>query len=319
MITASALPARSALTLPTRLSDGPFAVRTDGLTKRFGVETALHEVNLEVPEGSIYVLVGPNGAGKSTTFKILMDLLRADAGSANVLGLDPRAHGPRVRAGVGYVPERFEWGYPWMRVRQLLAHHATYFPTWDHDYAAKLVRLFDLRPERKFGSLSKGQTRRVHLTMALAHRPRLLLLDEPTDGLDPVMLDDTLGLLVEHIAESPTTLVISTHQVHDVDRLADHVGVMRGGRIVLQAPRDQVRRKLLQYRIETPEPWIAEPELGDAVLRRESLGREMRWRIWGEETEVVERLARAGATVRDVTALTLADASLTLLRRGGLE
>jgi ABC-2 type transport system ATP-binding protein len=303
--------------LPTELTEGPFDVRTDQLVKRFGAETVLHGVSLQVPEGGVYVLVGPNGAGKSTTFKILMDLLRADDGSATVLGLDPRTDGPRVRARIGYVPERFEWGYPWMRVGQLLEHHSAYFPSWDREYAARLVRLFDLRPDRRFASLSKGQTRRVHLTMALAHRPPLLVLDEPTDGLDPVMLDDTLGLLADHIAATPTTLLLSTHQVHDVDRLADHVGVMRDGRIILQAPRDVLRRSLLQYRVEAPEPWLGTPDLGVAVLRRESLGREMRWRIWGEEADVVERFARAGATVRDVTSLTLAEASLTLLRRGG--
>ena len=317
MTIASADIAPSAEPLPTHLREGPFAIRTDALTKRYGAETVLHGVSLEVPEGAVYVLVGPNGAGKSTTFKILMDLLRPESGSATVLGLDPRTQGTRVRGLVGYVPERFEWGYPWMRVRDLLDYHASYFASWDADYAAKLVRLFDLRLDRKFGSLSKGQTRRVHLTMALAHRPRLLLLDEPTDGLDPVMLDDTLGLLVEHIAASPTTLVISTHQVHDVDRLADHVGVMRGGRIILQAPRDVLRRNLLEYRFEAPEPWLSSPDFGDAVLRRESLGREMRWRIWGDEADVVERLARTGAAVRDASALTLADAALTLLRRGG--
>lgn len=302
-------------TLPTDLSGGPLAVHTRALAKRFGRETALDGVTLQVPEGAVYVLVGPNGAGKSTTFKVLLDLVRADTGSAEVFGLDPRAHGPMVRAQIGYVPERHDWGYGWMRVDRLLRHHATYFPAWDAEYAARLAKIFGLRLDRKFGSLSKGQGRRVHLTMALAHRPRLLVLDEPTDGLDPVMLDDTLGLLTDHIADTPTTVLISTHQVHDVDRLADHVGVMRDGRLVLQVPREDLHRRLRRYRAEVPDGWAGPPALNGAVLRKGSFGREIQWSIWGEEREIVEQLTRAGATVRDAAPLTLADAAVALLSR----
>jgi ABC-2 type transport system ATP-binding protein len=301
--------------LPTRLEGGPFAVATRGLVKRFGRVTALDHVELQVPEGAMYVLVGPNGAGKSTTFKVLLDLLRPTAGSAEVFGLDPNARGPEVRAQIGYVPERLDWGYGWMRVGRLLEHHATFFPTWDREYAARLARLFDLKLDRKLGSLSKGQSRRVHLTMAMAHRPRLLVLDEPTDGLDPLMLDETLGFLVEHVAESPTTMLISTHMVHDVDRMADHVGVMRDGKLVLQAPREVMHRNLRRYHAEVPEAWAGAPGLNGSVLRRGSLGREIQWSIWGEEREVVRHLAGAGATVRNSTPLSLAEAAVALLGR----
>jgi ABC-2 type transport system ATP-binding protein len=302
------------ITLPTELG-GPLAVATQGLVKRFGRETALDHVNLQVPEGAVYVLVGPNGAGKSTTFKVLMDLVRASGGSARVFGLDPRAHGPGVRAQIGYVPERHDWGYGWMRVGRMLEHHATFYPSWDREYALRLARVFDLRLDRKLGTLSKGQGRRVHLTMALAHRPRLLVLDEPTDGLDPVMLDETLGFLAEHIAETPTTVLISTHQVNDVDRLADHVGAMRDGRLVLQVARDTLHRMLRRYRAEVPDGWTGAPGLNGAVLRRGMLGREIQWNVWGEERQVADLLARAGATVRESAPLTLADAAVTLLSR----
>jgi ABC-2 type transport system ATP-binding protein len=301
--------------LPTRLEGEAFAVATQGLAKRFGKVTALADVNLQVPEGAVYVLVGPNGAGKSTTFKVLLDLLRPTAGTAEVFGMDPRSRGPEVRAQIGYVPERLDWGYGWMRVGRLLEHHATFYPSWDAEYAARLVRLFDLKLDRKLSSLSKGQARRVHLTMAMAHRPRLLVLDEPTDGLDPLMLDQTLGYLVEHVAETPTTMLISTHMVHDVDRLADHVGVMQGGRLVLQVPREVMHRSLRRYHAEVPESWTGAPGLNGSVLRKGSLGREIQWSIWGEEREVVQHLAASGATVRNSTPLTLADAAVALLGR----
>lgn len=300
---------------PLALDDAPLAVRTRGLAKRYGRAVVLDDVSLQVPEGAVYVLVGPNGAGKSTTFKVLLDLVRADAGAAEVFGLDPRTRGPAVRAQIGYVPERLDWGYGWMRAGRLLEHHARFYPTWDAEYAARLARLFGLRLDQRMRTLSKGQGRRVHLAMALAHRPPLLLLDEPTDGLDPVMVDETLGLLAEHLAETPTTVLVSTHLVHDLDTLADHVGVMRGGRLVMQAPRDVLHRSLRRYRADVPDGWAGAPGLNGAVLRRGGLGREIQWSVWGEERDVVAELVAAGATVRDAAPLTLSDAAVALLHR----
>lgn len=301
--------------LPTRLDETPLAVATHGLDKHFGREVALRGVELQVPVGAVYVLVGPNGAGKSTTLRILLDLVRADRGTAEVFGLDTRARSPEVRAQIGYVPERHDWGYAWMRVGRLLEHHATYFPRWDPEYAARLSRAFDLQTHKRFGRISKGQARRVQLVMALAHRPPLLVLDEPTDGLDPVMRDETLGILADHIAETPTTLLISTHLVHEVDRLADHLGVMRNGELATQLRRDELHRSLRRYRADVPEGWSGAPGLNGTVVRRSGIGREIQWSVWGDEAEVIRHLSAAGATVRDAAPLTLEDATLALLSK----
>jgi ABC-2 type transport system ATP-binding protein len=300
--------------LPTRV-EGPHAVATTRLVKTYGRETAVDGIDLQVPEGAVYVLIGPNGAGKTTTLRILLDLTRPTAGTARVLGLDTRERGPQVRAQVGYVPERLEWGYGWMRVGRLLEHHAAFHPTWDHEYASHLARAFELRLDKPLGKLSKGQARRVQLTLALAHRPRVLVLDEPTDGLDPIMRDETLGLLMDHIAQTPTTTIISTHLVHEADRLADHVGMLRGGRLITQAPRDALRRMLRRYRADVPDGWAGVPDLNGAVAQRAGLGREIQWLVWGEEPEITARLKHAGATVRDVSAVTLEEATLALLGR----
>jgi ABC-2 type transport system ATP-binding protein len=301
--------------LPQRL-DGPHAVATHGLVKRYGRDAvALQGIDLQVPEGAVYVLIGANGAGKSTTLRVLLDLVRATAGRAEVLGLDTRARPSEVRAQIGYVPERLEWGYGWMRVSRLLDYHAAYYPTWDAAYAARLARAFELRLDRRVGKLSKGEGRRVQLTMALAHRPPLLVLDEPTDGLDPIMRDETLGLLADHIAETPTTTLISTHVVHEAERLADHVGMLQRGRLVTQAPRDALHLRLRRYRAEVPDGWAGAPGLNGAVAQRAGFGRDIHWLVWGEEREVTAQLARAGAVVRDVTPVTLEEATLALLGR----
>ena len=299
--------------LPTRLRDGDLAVDTRGLTKRFGDQIALNDVSLQVPTGAVYLLVGPNGAGKSTTLKVLLDLVRAEQGMAEVFGLDCRARAPEVRANIGYVPERPDWGYGWMRVGRLLEHHSLYYPTWDAAYAAKLAEKFELRMDRKMGVLSKGQARRVHLTMALAHRPPLLLLDEPTDGLDPLMRDETLGVIADHLAESETTVVLSTHHVEEVERLADHIGVLRSGELRAQMSRADLDAGLRRYRVEVPEQWPGVASLNGSVLRRVTTTREVQWTVWGHESEIVQKLTGAGGTVREVVSLTLLDATLALL------
>lgn len=300
--------------LPRFLGPGPHAVSTTGLAKRYGKVVALDGVDLQVPEGAVYVLAGSNGAGKTTLLEILMDLVRPSAGTATVLGLDVHAQGPEVRAQIGYVAARPDWGYGWMTVGRLMAYHAAYYPSWDAAYAARLTALFALPLDRKFGTLSRGYARRVQLALALAHRPPVLLLDEPTDGLDRVVRDELFGILSEHIAETPTTLLVSTHLIYEVDPLADHLGVLQGGRLVTQLSRSRLHRLLRRYRAEVPEGWAAPASLADAVVHRAGSSREIQWVVWGDEAEVAGRLTAAGARLRDAGPLTLDDAVLALLR-----
>jgi ABC-2 type transport system ATP-binding protein len=290
-----------------------WAVATHGLSKRYGRDMALERVDLRVPEGAVFVLVGANGAGKSTTLKVLMNLERPDAGTAEVFGLDTGRHGPEVRALAGYVPERHDVGYRWMTGARLLRHVAAYYPAWDHAYADRLVHALGVRTDRRVGRLSKGEARRLQLVLALAHRPPLLLLDEPTDGLDPVVRRRVLTLLAEHLADAPTTVVVSTHHVSELESLADHVGVLRDGRLVAQMPRDELQRTVRRYQVEVPEGWEAPAGLSVSGLRRSSAGRDVRVTLVGEEREVTQRLVGAGARVREVTTLALEDAALAFL------
>ena len=288
-----------------------FAVTTHGLSLRYGKKTALAGVDLRVPEGAVYVLVGANGAGKSTALKVLLNLERPNAGHAEVFGLDTVSRGPEVRAQVGYMPESHEHAYSWITCGQLIRHVAAHYPAWDHAYAARLIETFGVRPERKVGTLSKGENRRLQFVLALGHRPPLLLLDEPTDGLDPLVRNRTFVQLAEHLADTPTTVVIATHHVGEVESLADHVGVLSAGRLVAQMSRDELRRTVRRYRVEVPDGWEAPPELRIASLRRG--GREAQWTLIGEERDVTARLAAAGTTVREVTPLALEEAALTFL------
>jgi ABC-2 type transport system ATP-binding protein len=291
---------------------GGDAVTTHGISKRYGRETALDGVNLRAPEGAVYVLVGVNGAGKSTTLKVLMNLERADAGTAEIHGLDTVRRGPEARAQVGYVPERPDHAYRWMTCRGLLKHVAAYYPTWDQPYADRLNLAFGLRLDRIVATLSKGESRRLQLVLALAHRPPVLLLDEPTDGLDPVARSRTLSLLAEHLADTPTTILISTHQIHELETLAEHVGILRDGRLVAQMSRDNLQSTVGRYRVEVPTGWHATHELHVAGVRANGV-REAQWTLVGDQRELIDRLTLAGAHVRDVQPMALADAALAFL------
>ena len=302
--------------IPTRLAGGGWAMSTSGLRKSYGKTVALRGIDLTVPRGSVYVLVGPNGAGKTTALKILLDLARADGGSVDALGMNPRNDGPRLRAQIGYIPEAQKWEHGWMPVHRLLAYHASYFPTWDSEYAAHLSTRLELPLERPYGKLSKGQARRVQVVLALAHRPPLLVLDEPTDGLDPLARETTLSVLAEHLAEHEATLLISTHLVHETERLADHMGVLRDGTLRAQATTDEIQRSLLRYKAEVPDGWSGTGALNSGVLRRVARGREIEWTVWGQEHEVRTQLAAAGAQVREITRLSLEEAAVALLSPG---
>src|SRR5947207_6843554 len=175
-------------------------VSIDGLTRRFGPKIALDNVTLSVPRGVVFGLVGANGAGKTTLIKHVLGLLKAQTGSVRVFGLDPVKEPVSVLSRIGYLSE--EGDLPgWMRVDELMRYMRAFYPTWDEAYARDLRRQFALDPSAKVKTLSKGQKARAGLLVALAYRPDLLLLDEPSSGLDPIVRRDILGAIVRTIAD----------------------------------------------------------------------------------------------------------------------
>lgn len=299
--------------MPVRLDVDSPVVETTGLVKRFGETTALSGLDLQVPEGAVYVLVGPNGAGKTTALRILLDLLRPDAGRVQLFGMEPREQPADVRARIGYVPERQDFHYGWIRVRNLIEHHARYHPRWDPDYARELVEELEVPADRKYARLSKGQARRVQIVLALAHRPPLLLLDEPTDGLDPVGKKKVLGLIADHLASTPTTVLVSTHLVYEAERLGDHLAVMKDGRLTAQLSRERLRERMHRYLVTAPNGRETVEDAELEILQRKRAGNEVQLTVWGERSEVIARLEGAGADVREASPLSLEESALALL------
>jgi len=193
-----------------------------------------------MPRGAVYGLVGANGAGKTTLIKHILGLLRAQTGSVRVFGLDPVADPVGVLSRIGYLSE--ENDLPgWMRIDELIRYSRAFYPAWDDDYAEELRRSFTLDPAAKIATLSKGQRARVGLLVSLSYRPDLLVLDEPSSGLDPIVRRDILGAIIRTIAGEGRTVLFSSHLLEEVEQVADHVTMIDHGRIVLSAPLAAIR------------------------------------------------------------------------------
>jgi ABC-2 type transport system ATP-binding protein len=219
-------------------SDSVIAV--SDLTRRFGAKTALASVSLSLPRGAVYGLVGANGAGKTTLIKHLLGLLRAESGSVRVFGLDPVADPVGVLSRIGYLSE--ENDLPgWMRIDELLRYSRAFYPAWDDAYAEELRQTFALDAAAKITQLSKGQKARAGLLIALAHRPELLVLDEPSSGLDPIVRRDILGAVLRTIAHEGRTVLFSSHLLEEVEQVADHVTMISRGRIALSATLEAIK------------------------------------------------------------------------------
>jgi ABC-2 type transport system ATP-binding protein len=225
-----------------------------GLTRRFGDKTALDSVSLSLPRGAVYGLVGANGAGKTTLIRHIMGLLRAEGGSVRVFGLDPVADPVAVLSRIGYLSE--ENDLPgWMRVDELIRYSRAFYPAWDDAYAEELRQAFALDPSSKIRTLSKGQKARAGLLIALAHRPELLVLDEPSSGLDPIVRRDILGAVIRTIADEGRTVLFSSHLLEEVEQVADHVTMINEGKIVLSGSLDAIRES---HRVDGRVPSLNE-------------------------------------------------------------
>ena len=217
----------------------PFAIELVGLTKRFGDKLAVDNLTLRIPAGTVFGFIGPNGAGKSTTIKLLMGLLARTAGDARVLncGVANRAEGVKQR--VGYVPE-LHLIYRWMRVRDVIGFCRPFYRTWNDALCADLVKLFELDVNKKVRDLSKGMVAKLALLLAVAHEPEVLILDEPTSGLDPLVREEFLDGVLRTICARQRTVLFSSHMLSDVQRLADDVGIICDGRLLVHCPTDEL-------------------------------------------------------------------------------
>ena len=273
----------------------PSVIEISGLTRRFEHKLALNNVSLQVPRGRVFGLVGENGAGKTTLIKHVLGLLKAESGSVRVFGFDPVAAPVAVLSRIGFLSENRDLP-PWMRVDELLRYTRAFYPQWDPAFAEELRNQFGLDPSAKIRNLSRGENAKAGLLLALAFRPELLLLDEPSSGLDPLVRRDILEAIIRTVADEGRTVFFSTHLLDEVERVADDVAMMFDGQVVLKGPLDQVKENhhRLVLRFESPQP--AAPKV-PGVLSITGSGLEWTVICNGSRQETVAAAARLGGRV----------------------
>ncbi len=243
----------SSLEIPAEIppAERGVVLRTHALQKRFGRVTALDDVSLEVRAGEIYTFLGRNGAGKTTTIRALMGIIAPDRGEIELLGRAVRRVDRRTKQRIGYVSQEPHC-YPWMNARALGRFVGGFYPTWDSAEFDRLLAVLDVPPKRRFAQLSGGTQMKLALALALAHRPALLILDEPTAGLDPVARREFLDLIASQARNHGRTTFFSTHLIDEVERVADRVGIIDRGRMRFQGGLEELRMEV--RRVRWPRP-----------------------------------------------------------------
>ena len=233
-------------------------IEVTGLSRSFGRKEALRDVTLRAQRGQVLGLVGENGAGKTTLIQHLLGAYKAKTGSVRVFGIDPVYDPTAVLSRIGYLSE--DRDLPgWMRLGELMRYTQAFYPKWDEAYADRLRQEFGLDDHARVKTLSRGERAKAGLLVALAHRPELLLLDEPSSGLDAVARQDILAAIVRTVAEEGRTVVFSSHLLDEVERVADHVVMIHEGRVALDSSMDDVKAAHRKYVVRWREPRAERP------------------------------------------------------------
>ncbi len=270
-------------------------VEIQNLTRRYGKTHALDDVSLTLQAGMVYGLVGANGAGKTTLIKHLLGLLRPQAGTVRVLGKDPIQDPVEVLSRLGYLSEERELP-EWMRIDELLKYSAAFYPNWDQAYARELMNTFRLDGSKKIKHLSKGMRAQAGLVAAVAHHPELLLLDEPSTGLDAVVRKDILNAIIRAVADNGRTALFSSHLLDEVELMSDYVFMIDGGRLILQGELEQITQQHHVLSLRTESVSHAFPTLA-GMLAIERSGATWNGVFQGNDNELQIALDRAGVQI----------------------
>jgi ABC-2 type transport system ATP-binding protein len=246
------------------------------LHKRFRKTEAVAGLSLEVPAGQVTAFLGPNGAGKSTTIKCLLNLHRPDSGSASVLGTDSRKLGPAQFTQIGYVSENMELPL-WMSVQQFLDYCRPLYPNWDKAFEGQLLKQFDLPLTTKLKDLSRGMRMKAALLSSLAYRPKLVVLDEPFSGLDPLVRDEFIRGLLELTEQEGWTVFVSSHDIEEVQRLADRIAIINRGSLALDETSDSLQSRFRAVEVVLPDDTRPPTNLPADWLHAETAGRTLRF------------------------------------------
>jgi ABC-2 type transport system ATP-binding protein len=289
------------------------AIVTENLSKSFGEQAAVSELNLKIQPGAVYGFLGRNGAGKTTTMRMLLGLMRPTKGTARVLGLDPASEAGlmRILDRVAFVPQRKQL-YQWATPAELVRMNRAFFSRWSDEAAARLAQRLEIPMKTIFKKLSIGNQSKVALLLALAQEADVLILDEPTAGLDPVMVDEILRTLVEDHISQGRTIFISSHHLGEVEQVCDWIGILEAGKLLLESRLEDIRQEF-RLVIASGEslPVVPSPN----VVCATSDGRFRRYVLAREAERFAAELRGQGASILEISPLGLRELFLHLVRK----
>ena len=276
-------------------------IEVKDVVKTFDGFRALDGVTMTVPRGAVYGLVGPNGAGKSTLIRHLTGIYRPDSGVIDIDG-QPVYENPAVKARIAYIPDDVFY-FPQATIPDMMRYYRGIYPKFDAERYQKLGEVFQLDPKRQIRRLSKGMQKQAAFWLAMSLRPDVLILDEPVDGLDPVMRRQVWNLVLADVAENGTTVLISSHNLRELEDVCDHVGIMNGGKVLLEHPLSELQANIVKVLVALPDG--TELPAGLDILHQSSQGRLYTLIVHGDAAEVTNRLSTAQPQYLDVVPLTL--------------
>ena len=288
-------------------------IEVRNVVKSFDGLRALDGLNITVPDGAVYGLVGPNGAGKSTIIRHLAGIYRQDSGEV-LIGGEPVYENPAVKERIAYIPDDVFY-YTQATIRDMMKFYRDLYPRFDTACFEKLGEAFELDPKRPVRKLSKGQQKQAAFWLALSMRPEIVILDEPVDGLDPVMRRQVWSLLLADVAERGTTVLVSSHNLRELEDVCDHVGIMNRGRMLLERSLSELQDNIVKIQLafaeETPLPEDLQ------ILHRSETGRLQQLILRGKAEELQAKLTALQPLFLDVLPLTLEE--IFIYELGGAE
>ena len=276
-------------------------IEVRNVMKEFDGFRALDDMSMTVPTGSVYGLVGPNGAGTSTIIRHLTGIYRQDAGEITIDGA-PVFENPEVKSRIAYIPDDIFY-YANASIREMMDFYRSIYPHFDAERFKKLADVFGLDPKRQMRRLSKGMQKQAAFWIAVSLRPEILILDEPVDGLDPVMRRQIWSIIMADVAENGTTVLVSSHNLRELEDVCDSVGIMNKGKIMIERSLDELQENIVKIQLALPDGESL-PE-GLDILHKSNTGRLQSLIMHGTQEELTEKLQSAHPLFIDAVPLTL--------------